>query len=329
MIVQALKNNIQMSFVFLLILCLGAWGCSFSFESYNNGTLNDITSPLTFLFIKIQNYPILNHFISLTVISLGAFLINYLAIEQEIVSKTNYLPSFIYLLIAFSGNTTISSTPLLTANLFILICFHYLIKIYRQDNVLSECFKGGLFFSIAFFFYIQYLVLLPICLFIIAILRPFNWREWALLVIGIIFPVYLFSCFSYLTSTNAFLLFNEIGIAFSSLHHPIISEYYIIILATISLCSLLMFMHYLNKSLGGKVKTQKTKHILLWLLILTLITVAFNSPFDMILLPAAIPLSILIGDYLADIKQIKIANTLLMLFIVGFIVVFLRAMAII
>jgi hypothetical protein len=49
---------------------------------------------------------------------------------------------------------------------------------------------------------------------------------------------------------------------------------------------------------------------------------------DMILLPCIIPLSIIIGDYISEIKQLKIANTLLVLFLGSFTIIYLHALGI-
>jgi hypothetical protein len=55
----------------------------------------------------------------------------------------------------------------------------------------------------------------------------------------------------------------------------------------------------------------------------------FEQMSDMILLPCIVPLSIIIGDYVAEIKQIKIANTLLVLFFGGFVIIYLHALGMI
>jgi hypothetical protein len=80
----------------------------------------------------------------------------------------------------------------------------------------------------------------------------------------------------------------------------------------------LRYFTILGKGFGGKIKTQKTKYILLWMFVLCLLMMFFEQMSDMILIPCIVPLSIIIGDYISEIKQIKIANTLLVLFFGGF-----------
>jgi hypothetical protein len=97
--------------------------------------------------------------------------------------------------------------------------------------------------------------------------------------------------------------------------------------------SILLFVfalfHYFGKGFGSKVKTQKTKYIMLWLLGLCVLMAFFEQLPDMLLLSSMIPLSILLGDYIAEIRQLKIANTLLVLFMGTFVLVYLYALGII
>jgi hypothetical protein len=57
--------------------------------------------------------------------------------------------------------------------------------------------------------------------------------------------------------------------------------------------------------------------------------VFFEQVSDMILLPCIIPLSIFIGDYLSELKKLKIANTIMVLFIVSFSLIYLHAIGVI
>ena len=50
--------------------------------------------------------------IACIVILLGAFFVNFMAVQQEITSKTNFLPSFFYILLAFSATAKNSLEPI-------------------------------------------------------------------------------------------------------------------------------------------------------------------------------------------------------------------------
>ena len=262
-------------------------------------------------------------------ILLGSLFVNFLVIEQEITSKTNYLPSFFYILFSFSASSKSVVEPILVANLFILPALYFLINSYRKDYVLSEIFKSGIFIGLASFFCIHYIVVFPLVFFALIILRPFNWREWIIMFVGLVTPLYLYVSVCYLSTTDAFAVFGMMREAISTIQKPIISEYYIAFILMTVLAIIFSLFHYLSKGFGGKVKTQKTKYVLLWMLVLCLLMVFFEQVSDMILLSCIIPLSIFIGDYLSEIKQLKIANTLLVFFVASFSIIFLHALGVI
>ncbi len=329
MIVGPLKSNIQLSIIMLLLLCIGSWGFTFSFINISAEQINYKEHILYSFFFGLGLSFYVNQIITLLVILLGAFFVNFLVVEQEITSKTNYLPAFFYMLFAFSATTRSIVEPILVANLFILPALYFLINSYRRDYALMEVFKSGIFMGLASFFCIHYIVVFPLMFIALIILRPFNWREWIIMLIGLITPLYVYVSICYLTTNNAFEVFGMIREATSSLQKVIISEYYLAFILMAILTFVFALLNYFAKGFGGKVKTQKTKYVLLWMLLLSLLMVFFEQVSDMLLLPCIIPLSIFIGDYLAEIKQLKIANTLLGLFIGGFSIIYLHALGVI
>ncbi|MCD6016981.1 MAG: beta-carotene 15,15-monooxygenase [Bacteroidetes bacterium] len=329
MIVGPLKSNIQFSIILLLLFCIGAWIGTFGFTNAGISVINYKEHILySYTFDHIFSFT-LRQVITLFIILTGAFFTNFLAIEQEITSKTNYLPAFFYILFAFSANTKGLIEPVLTANVLILPALYFLMNSYRQDYALAEFFKSGLFMGLASFFCIHYIVIFPLNFIALIILRPFNWREWTVHILGLLTPLYIYVGVCYLTSTDAFAVFSMMKEATSSAQKPVLSEYYMAIIFVSLLAIVFALIHYVGKGFGGKVKTKKTKYILLWMLLLCFIMLFFEQMSDMILLPCIIPLSIIIGDYLSEIKQLKIANTLMILFIGGFAIIYLHALDII
>jgi hypothetical protein len=325
MIVGPLKSNIQFSVIIIILACLGIWIGSFSYKIDESSLINYKEHVFYDYFFGKNTSFIFSQITTLFAILIGAFFVNFLAIEQEITSKTNYLPAFFYILFAFSSPTRGVVEPILLANLFVLPALYFLINSYRQEYALSEIFKSAIFMGIASFFCIHYIVVFPLMYITIIILRPFNWREWIILLIGLTASLYVYVSFKYLTSSDAFVVFSMMKEAISSVQKPIVSEYYMGLIFVSTLSLFFALFHYLGKGFGGKVKTQKTKYILLWMTLFCLVMVFFEQMSDMILLPCIIPLSIIIGDYVSEIKQLKIANTLLTLFIAGFIVIYLHA----
>lgn len=329
MIVGPLKNNVQLSIITLLIVCLVLWLNGFLLANSNIPDINHQEDILYHLFFDGLFSVKAKQILSLFAILLGAFFVNYITISQEISSKTNFLPSFIYILFAFTFSANGTIEPVLVANLFVLPALYFLISSYREEQALSGFYKTGVLVGLASFFYIHYIYLFPICFVALIILRAFNWREWCVLLIGLLTPLYTYLCLSYLSNNAVADELLLMKLSLTVIKTPVISEYYLVFLFILIILFLLALFNYMGKGFGPKIKTQKSKYILLWMCLFSLLMVFFEHPADDFLLPCIIPLSIIIGDYLAEIKQLKIANTLLVLFMGGFAIVYLHLLGII
>lgn len=329
MIVSTLKSNSQGSMLILSMLALILWGLTFWYDP-NQITVYDHSEHILYnLLFAGKTTFISRQIISLVIIGLGAFLTNYICISQEIVSKTNYLPAFFYLFIAFSAVDNTAIEPILISNIFILPALYFLINSYRQEQALSDFFNTGVLMSLASFFYINYVVVFPLCFVAMFILRPFNWREWVLLTIGLFTPIYIYDGINYLVNNPILKVFELTLNKISHFQKPILSEYYIVFLFVLVLLVLFTFLMYLSKGFGGKVKTQKSKYVLIWMLFFCLSIPFLEQTTDMILLPCIVPISILLGDYFFNIKKVKIAGTFKVLLIGGFLIICLHQIGII
>lgn len=328
MIVGPLKNNAQLSVIILSVICLALWLNSSVFSS---GMTVDNQYPEHIGYhLLFQYFPSFwfNQIIRLLVIIGGAILLNILVISQEITSKTNYLPSFFYILFAFCSDADSSTNPILIANLFIIPALFFLMESYREEQALSAFFKSGLLMGLAAFFYVYYVLLYPLAFIALIILRPFHWREWLILLLGLFTPFYLFVNINYLGPGDFLTTFQLIQSVLSDLENPLISEYHIAFLLVIALLFLFSLFQNLSKGFGNKVKTQKTKFILLWMFLVSFLLCFYKPNDHFFLIPCMIPLSVLIGDYLAEIKQLKVSNTLLTLCLGAFVLVYFHSIGI-
>lgn len=322
MIVGPLKNNAQLSVIILSFICVALW-LNNSFFSTGINIYSNRPEHIAYYFL-FQHSPTFwfNQLIKLLVILGGAILLNMLVISQEITSKTNYLPAFFYILFAFCSEADSTINPILLANLFIIPALYFLMESYREDQALSAFFKAGLLMGITAFFYVYYVFLYPLAFIALFVLRAFNWREWTILLLGLLTPVYIYCSLNYLGTNDFLQTFQLIQKVLGDLQKPLISEYHIAFLFIIALLLLFALFQNIAKGFGNKIKTQKTKAILIWMLVFSFL-LCFYKPTDyFVLLPCMIPLSILIGDYLAEIKQLKVSNTLLTICLGAFVLVY-------
>ena len=329
MIVGPLKNNAQLSVIILSIICVALWLNS-SIFSTNSSIFSNSPEHIAYHFLS-NHFPSFwfNQIIKLLVIIGGAILLNILVISQEIVSKTNYIPAFFYILFAFSTSSNPAIEPILLANLFVIPAFYFLMESYREDQALTAFFKAGLFMGLAVFFYVYYLYLFPLTFIALIILRAFNWREWTILFIGLFLPTYIFWSLNYLGPGDFSETMSLIKEVLTNFKRPIMSEYHIAFFFVIILLFVFALFQNMSKGFGNKVKTKKTKLILLWMLTVCVLLCFFKQNDNFILIPCMIPLSILIGDYLAEVRQLKVSNTLLTLCLGAFILVYFHTLGIV
>lgn len=326
MFVATLKNNVQSSIVTLLILSFCLWGISFLFKEVAITDHSEQTHILFNSLFSNQSSFWFKKIIIFFSITIGAILVNFLAINEEITSKTNYLPAFIYILFGYSTSINSAIEPILIANLCFIPALLFMMASYRQETALSIFFNTGLCLGLSCFFYSYYILVFPVAYIALAIIRSFNWREWLILLIGFFTSFYMYGSVCYLKGEPIFKAFTIITESLASAQWPLVSEYYLLFLIVLTVVFVFAIFHYISKGFGNKIKTIKNKYILLWLLLFLLMAIFYSQHSNMLFMPYAIILSILLGDYLAEIKQLKVANTLLFLIIVGFSMVYCHAL---
>jgi hypothetical protein len=257
-------------------------------------------------------------------IGLGVLLVSLISVNQEIVDKQNYFPVFLYLLLCVVGVSPVQLNSQIFTNAFVLFAIYKLLDTYRQDHVLRQIFDAAFWLSVSAFITISSVISFPLFFIMLLILRPFYWREWVVALMGFFVPMFIYECMAYLCDFNQWYLFDAIELYFQFMRVPSFSEYYLPILFCLFLLLVIAFFHSLVNGFGNTVKKQRTKSILLWFLFFS--TFGFFSGganSSTIILTYAFPLSFFIGELLFNIRQVKIANTILALLMFCIIIVFL------
>lgn len=257
-------------------------------------------------------------------IGLGLFFISLLAVNQELVEKQNYFPVFLYLILTVACVDPIKLSPHILTNVFILFSIYKLLDTYRKESVLKNIFDSAFWLCLSFFFSASSIIFLPLFFIVLFILRPFYWREWVIALLGFGVPVYLYECMAYLSNFNRWFLFESIGMYFNSFKIPTLSEYYILLVFSVLILFTLSLAQGIARGFGNTVKKQRSKTVLLWFMFFSafgIFTAGVGG--SAIIASFAFPLSFFIGDFLYNMKQLKIANTLLAVLVIGVMLVIL------
>lgn len=249
--------------------------------------------------------------INIICLAAGAVLISFYSVRQEVVEKTNYIPSFLY--IFFSAITLNHSLlhPSLIANIFILLSLNYITDTYREEQALSRIFSSAFCSSLAMFFYINSAFFIPLYFIALLILRPFSWREWIVSFMGLAAPVFIYCCTCYLVNIPFTPFFSYLTDLFINFQRPLLSEYFYPLFLCLIILTVASAIKHFSKGLGSKIKTQKSLGLMYWFLLLSLVNFfSKNNNAYFPLVASVIPLSVLLGDYFYNIKQLKVSNTL-------------------
>jgi len=324
MIVGLLKHRLQVSIFTISIVYFGLIAYSFMISPafYDN---QEIQESLLYqaIFGDIINNSIVYKIITFTFILIGGITLVFVSVSHELISKTNLLPAFFYMLFSFSAITSNALLPILISNVFILLSINALYHSYRRDNALMDCFNAGVYISLASCFYTTYILLIPIGIIAIMILKLINWREWICFLSGMIMPYYVYSSVAFLGNKSYLKPYDLISSVFYKIQLPILSEYYFVFIGITFFMFVLAIFYYISKGFGNRVKLQKARFILIWLSVFCLTISILNTISNFWLLTCMVPFSIIIGDYIGEVKKLKIANTLLTLFMAGFFIIVL------
>jgi len=288
--------------------------------------------------IEIRNYPNLfyNYFtqylsnkalivaINFLFIGIGVLLISLISVNQEVVEKQNYFPVFIYLLLGIACVEPFQASPQIFTNVFVLFSIYKLLDTYRSENVLGQIFEAAFWLCVSSFITISSIICFPLFFIILLILRPFNWREWVIALMGFFLPMFIYECMSYLSNFNQWYFFDATTLYFQFLKVPSFSEYFLPLSVLLFVLLFISIISGLFSGFGNTVKKQRSRSILLWFLFFS--TFGFFSGganSSSIILTYAFPLSFFIGDFLFGIKQIKITNTILALLIFCVVLIFM------
>jgi hypothetical protein len=324
MIVGLLKHRVQVSIFTISIVYFGLIAYSLlipaSFYKISEVQENLLFGPI---FGKISVDSMLYKITTFAFILIGAITLTVVSVNHELISKTNLLPAFFYSVFSFSAVTSSALLPILISNTFVLLALNSLYNSYRRENALLECLNAGIFITLASCFCTYYFLIIPIGIIAMMILKSFNWREWMCFLLGTIMPLYIYSSVTFLWSEFYLKPYDLFTSVFHNTKLPLFSEYYFLFNGSTLFMLVLAIFHYISKGFGNRVKIQKAKFILIWLSIICLLISVLNAVSNFWLLTCIVPFSIMIGDYLGEVKRLKIANTLLTLFMGGFLIIWM------
>lgn len=138
------------------------------------------------------------HLTGLVSLLLMASLVIQLNTKYLFIGQRSYLPGILFLLFSLLVHQSHNFHPVLWAGILLLFAIDRLLGTYRYDSLSYRVFDAAFFIGLSAVFYPSLLFLLLFCLLVLPILRPFYWREWLLVLVGMALPFYFTYALLYL-----------------------------------------------------------------------------------------------------------------------------------
>ena len=288
----------------------------------------NLVMPLySILYPFITNYPSVSTVFAVLLITIEAFIFNALIQRYELLGKSSYMPAFIYVLF-FSVNPLINFLhPIILGMLFFLPALNFLLGTYRKENAKSDLFFVGFLLAMASLVFRPFLTLLPFLFIAITVLRPFLWREWAMIALGILLPYIYVFLYCYWTDSTAHLI--EKLFIYPSLsvemRLTILQQNYLIAISIVMVGVMFLLGSKGVSNASNTVQFRNVMTVLRWLFVFGYVSMFMSTGFDYSsALIAFIPLMFLMSSYLLTARRIWLAEILLIVLIVGIVLLNLK-----
>jgi hypothetical protein len=296
------------SFILLLTLVGGVDGNTFNLT---------IGHPLFFISF-IPKY--LQFIIGIFLLFYSGFLINNVVNKSVLFTRNFYLPGLIYisLMVFFPENSSLH--PMAISNLFCILGFSNLIRIYRNESCKNHIFKACCWIILAIICYPSFFVLFLISWLSLLIIRPFVWKEYLIpiLCLGLLAAylsvslLLLNSPFNILPNWVSTISFYDTK--FSNISMIAIGGFVFITLAL----SLKIILFTYSRSTNRFKKVIKLLLIYFVLCVLQIAVDVFGfKSYCFSIYSAFVPLSILLSFVFMYSKKVWIIDSLFVLFIIS------------
>lgn len=128
---------------------------------------------------------------TLLLVTILAIQVNALANATDLVDRRNHLPALLFPLLLSAFDRSELLDPALTGMPFVLWALRRTWSVTNRSDARSELFDAGLLVGGAALFYLPYLFLVVVLWASVSVIRPFEWREYVLPLLGSAVAIYM------------------------------------------------------------------------------------------------------------------------------------------
>jgi hypothetical protein len=267
----------------------------------------------TAFFGQIQAISWLNFLLAGGMISLNAHRLNNVFNRNSFYSKDTFLPGFIYVsgLVLFKS---LDFSPLMVAHFFIIGALSQLLQLKRQEPSKDLVFKASFLVGLAIVFSPLTISLCILPWIALGLVKPFVWREWVVVILGLAIPVFFHYAIHFLATGQVKVEQMEVIINDPEITWTILESVVYILSAAVLIVGVFKFLVIIR---GQVVNYKKMSQVILFSAILAGFSLIVGWYFfDQLYLVVLLPLSFIVSVQLLNAGRVQLANGLVMLWFI-------------
>ena len=257
------------------------------------------------------------------VVFFTAFKINFIINKSVFFQRTNYACGLIYTITIILMCPIHQAVLPAIANLFAVLAIENLMKIYRNKSCKIEVFNAACWLLLSSIAYVYNAFLIPMVWVVLYFIRPFEWREYVMPIVGFLFIAVYFITAGLVFGKLPFWIENWWAIKDGYLNNDF--ENWIYFLIVISIGLLISFRTLYLSYISSSNRYKKVSWIIIALLFCCVVQFLFNyfsfglnSP---VLYGAVFPFSILISSTILNAKSNWLPNSFIGISVIGYIII--------
>jgi len=212
MLYRIFKNDWTIQLFLILPLWLYA-GIMLYSSNYPIVPNYEISHLFNFISKSLTNLPILGKTLILMQIIFQSIFISLILQKHELIEKSSYLPSFIFLIFTLAFPQHLCFSPIHFSNTFLLLMLSKVLKTFEEESASNTLFSCALFAAVSILFFVPNIIFAITLIISIFVFSNVNLKSILALIFGFSFPyIYIFTYYYFTES-----LFNTVGVYQNSL----------------------------------------------------------------------------------------------------------------
>jgi len=250
--------------------------------------------------ISFENFfsPTNNVLTAAVIVFIQALWLNHVVNYYNLLGKPTFLPALMYITVSGLFVPFLVLSPPLICNFLVIWMVDKLFSFYKNDSAKTTAYDLGMIVGIGTLIYFPFIYMFLAIWIALIIFRPFNWREWAAVLVGFI-TIFLFLAVGYYLTDRIdkfYIIWLPLG---SSFPNKIQINYYnYLVLIPVIIILILSFLRLRQNYFKSFIQTRKSFQVLSVIFIIASLSFYIKANFRLShFILCAVPATVIFGYY--------------------------------